>query len=124
MAGGGWPSPHPFPAFFMSKFRITQTQALSQPLPYEVEERRRVWYLPWPVWRPLKKWARDYKGSRVLIERFRTPQEARARIEQMVSLRARQQAKRHAHQQRATAERQQREQLPRVVEVLHTSPAY
>jgi hypothetical protein len=109
----------------MSEFRIIQTQALSQLLPYEVEERRRVWYLPWPVWRPLKKRAKDYKGSRVLTEqRFRTPQEARIRIEQMMSLRAKQQAKRQAHQQRTAAERRQREQLPRVVEVLRTSPAY
>jgi hypothetical protein len=104
----------------MSEFRITQTQALSQLLPYEVEELRRVWYLPWPVWRPLKKRVRGYKGSRVATERFRTPQEARLRIEQMVSLRA----KRQASQQRAAAEQQQREQLPRVVEVLRTSPAY
>jgi hypothetical protein len=108
----------------MSEFRIIQTRALSQLLPYEVEELRRVWYLPWPVWRPLKKRAKDYNGSHVLTERFRTPQEARVRIEQMGALRAKQQAKRQASQQRAAAERQQREQLPRVVEVLRTSPAY
>lgn len=104
----------------MSEFRIIQTQALSQPLPYEVEELRRVWYLPWPVWRSLQKRARDYQGTRVRTERFRTPQEARLRIEQLVAVRAKRQAK----QQREAAERQQRGQLPRVVEVLRTAPAY
>ncbi|GAB3852055.1 hypothetical protein GCM10028822_19350 [Hymenobacter terrigena] len=98
----------------MNQFRITQTRPLTNVLPYEVEECHRVWFLPWSVWRPLKE--RKYTGSsyRMAPRRFQTPQEAQLFTEQMIALRMSQEAE----QLRAQDERRQRQQLPRVVQVL------
>ena len=104
----------------MNKFRITQTRPLCNVLPYEVEECHRVWYLPWPVWRSLQE--RTFTGRRYLTvpRRFQTVQGAQLFVEQKLVLRASQEAEvaHFAHEQR------QRQQLPRVVQVLHpTMPA-
>jgi hypothetical protein len=104
----------------MNNFRITQTRPLTNILPYEVEEGHRLWFLPWTVWRPLQE--RKFTGRRYLTasRRFQTIKEAQLFTEQMLILRASQEAQ----QALALDEHQQRRQLPRVVQVLHpTMPA-
>ena len=104
----------------MNKFRIVQTQPLTSVLPYEVEECHRVWFLPWPVWRRVQE--RNFTGRRFLMtpRRFQTTHEAQLFTEQLLILRASQEAQ----QALLLEEWQQRRQLPRVVQVLHpTMPA-
>ena len=95
----------------MQKFRITQTQPLTHVLPYEVEECHRLWYLPWPVWRPLLE--RNFTGRGFLTapRRFRTIQEAQLFFEQTMVLRASQEAGQ-------VCPRDEQQQVPRVVRVL------
>ena len=104
----------------MRDFRIIQTKPLTHMLPYQVEERRRVWYLPWPVWRSLKERAGE-RGSafRANPRRFQSPIEARQCIERRQTKRVRQQAVQDLQQE----EQRERRQLPRVVEVLHAPVA-
>jgi hypothetical protein len=104
----------------MNKFRITQTQPLTHVLPYEVEECHRMWFLPWVVWRPLKEPKFTGRRYRMVPRRFQTPQEAQVFAAHMVALRTSQ----VAEQARALDERRQRQQLPRVIQVLNlTVPA-
>lgn len=99
----------------MNNFRIIQTQAFSadNPLPYEVEEYRKVWYLPWMVWRPLREQFVPPFTFRSAIMRFQTPREAKLHIEQLLVIRGRQQAE----QKIRIDEQAQSQLLPRVVEV-------
>ncbi|GAB3873920.1 hypothetical protein GCM10028824_26330 [Hymenobacter segetis] len=99
----------------MNKFRITQTRPLTNVLPYEVEECRQLWFLPWTVWRPLQERKFTGRSYRMTPRRFQTPQEAQVFTEQMLALRTSQEAE----QRRSQDERHQRRQLPRVVQVLH-----
>jgi hypothetical protein len=104
----------------MNKFRIIQTRPLTNVLPYEVEECHRVWFLPWTVWRSLQERKFTGRSYRMAPRRFQSPQEAQLFTEQMLALRSSQEAE----QLRSQEERRQRQQLPRVVQVLHlTVPA-
>ena len=98
----------------MNNFRIVQTQTLTQVLPYEIEEYRRVWFLPWPVWRKLKDLTLTRGFGCTVAMRFQTPREARLHIEHLQVIRAQQQVE----QIKFEDERCQRQHLPRVVEVL------
>lgn len=103
----------------MSKFRIVQTKPLTYALPYQVEERCRVWFLPWPVWRSLKE--REYSGRkyRLTPRHFQSPEEAQVFTEQVLARRA----SRLAMKARRLDEQRQLQQLPRVVRVLPAMPA-
>jgi hypothetical protein len=98
----------------MNKFRITQTQPLTSVLPYEVEECHRLWFLPWTVWRSLQEQTFTGRGYRMVPRRFQTPQEAQSFTEHMLALRTSQQAE----QMQLLDDKQQQQQLPRVVQVL------
>ena len=98
----------------MNEFRIIQTHALTNVLPYEVEECRRVWYWPRPLWRLVQERVFKRDNYRMLPRRFQTPHEAQLFTEQLLVLRAVRQAERD-HQQ---AEQRQRRELPRVIQVL------
>jgi hypothetical protein len=100
----------------MNEFRIVQVEPLTHPLPYAVEERRQVWYLPWPTWRFVKEWNSQLWSWRVPMIKFQTPAQARLHIEQRMEMYAKQQLFR----EQKTEEKQQRQQLPRVIEVLNT----
>ena len=98
----------------MNAFRIIQTQALTNVLPYEMEEHRRVWYWPRPLWRPVQERVFKCGNYRMLPRRFQTPNEAQLFTEQLLVLRAVRQAERDQQQ----AEQRQRRELPRVIQVL------
>jgi hypothetical protein len=98
----------------MNKFRITQTQLLTNVLPYEVEECCPMLFLPWSVWRPLQERTFNGRGYRMAPRRFQSPGAAQAFIEHMVTLRTSQKAE----QLQLLDEQRQRQQLPRVVQVL------
>jgi hypothetical protein len=97
----------------MNKFRITQTQLLTNVLPYEVEEYCPILFLPWSVWCPLQERTFTGRGYRMSARRFHSPQEAQAFIEHMVALRTSQKAE----EIQLLDEQRQRQQLPRVVQV-------
>ena len=98
----------------MNKFRITQTQQLSSVLPYEVEECHRMWFLPWTVWRSLQERTFTGRGYRTSPRRFQSLQEAQAFVERMLALRIDQ----DAEHMRLLDEQRQRQQLPRVIQVI------
>ncbi len=98
----------------ISEFRIIQTQTLTNVLPYEVEECRRVWYWMRPLWRPVQERSFKRGSYRMSPRRFQTPGEARLFTEQLLVFRATRQAEQDQHQE----ERRQRRKLPRVVQVL------
>ena len=99
----------------MNKFRITQTQQLSSVLPYEVEECHRMWFLPWTMWRSLQERTFTGRSYRTSPRRFQSIQEAQAFVERMLALRIDQ----DAEQTRLLEEQRQRQQLPRVVQVIN-----
>jgi hypothetical protein len=99
----------------MSEFRIIQSQPDTYPLPYEVEERRRVWYLPWLTWRKMREQVISRYFYKTAVKRFQTPREARHYIEQLLLLRAQRQAER----EEAQARQQQQRQFPLVIEVMN-----
>lgn len=104
----------------MNEFRIIQTQPLTKAyvLPYEVQEYRRVWYLPWPKWCPLKERSGcDAYGESK--KRFQNLTEARLYIEQRLAARA----VREQEQAQRQEEQRQQVQLPRVIEVFDTPMA-
>jgi hypothetical protein len=76
----------------MHAFRIIQKRPLTSLLPYEVEQRRWIWYLPWPVWCSVqdRTYARVGFGQTPL--RFQTSTEAQSFIETVVQQYAFQQA--------------------------------
>jgi hypothetical protein len=94
----------------MNEFRIIQIQPLTEVLPFIVEERRQVWYLPWPVWRPIKEWSSEKSSYWAAPRKFQSIEEARRHIERRQIARA----KRKAQQQHYS----QKEQLPRVIQLL------
>ena len=98
----------------MSKFRITQTQPLTSVLPYEVEECHRMWLLPWTMWRSLQERTFTGRSYRTSPRRFQSIQEAQAFVERMLALRIDQDAER----MRLLDEQRQRQQLPRVIQVI------
>ena len=98
----------------MNEFRIIQTQALTNVLPYEVEEYRQVWYWLRPLWRPVQERSFRRGRYRMAPRRFQTPGEAKLFTEQLLMLRATRQAEQAQQQE----ERRQRRHLPRVVQVL------
>jgi hypothetical protein len=104
----------------MNEFRIVQIEPLTHPLPYAIEERRRVWYSPWPRWRLVKEWEGLFGGWRVPLLRFQTPAQARLHIEQRLAAYAYQQLV----QEQKKEEKQASKQLPRVIEVLTTPQSY
>ena len=99
----------------MNKFRITQTQPLTSVLPYEVEECHRLWFLPWTVWRSLQERTFTGRGYLICPRRFQTPKEAQLFTEQMLALRTSQ----DTEEVRLLDEQRQRQQLPRVIQVLN-----
>ena len=98
----------------MNKFRIIQTQPLTSVLPYEVEECHRMWFLPWTMWRSLQERTFTGRGYRISPRRFQSIQEAQAFVERMLALRINQ----DAEQMRLLDEQRQRQQLPRVIQVI------
>ena len=98
----------------MNKFRITQTHQLTSVLPYEVEECHRMWFLPWTMWRSLQERTFTGRGYRISPRRFQSIQEAQAFVERMLALRINQ----DAEQMRLLDEQRQRQQLPRVIQVI------
>ena len=100
--------------FKMNEFRIIQTQALTNVLPYEVEEYRQVWYWLRPLWRPVQERSFRRGKYRMSPRRFQTPGEAQLFTEQLLVLRATKQA----GQDQLREEQRQRRKLPRVVQVL------
>ena len=98
----------------MNKFRITQTQQLSSVLPYEVEECHRMWFLPWTMWRSLQERIFTGRSYRTSPRRFQSIREAQAFVERMLALRIDQ----DAEQMRLLDEQRQRQQLPRVIQVI------
>ena len=103
----------------MRYFRIIQTRPLTHVLPYEVQERRQLWSLLWPVWRSLKDSSEGYGASRAVPRRFPNTAEARHCIERRQAKWDQQQTLQEQHREELRAERQ----LPRVVEVLHAPAA-
>ena len=71
----------------MNDFRILQTKPLTHALPYKVEERCRVWYSPWPVWRTLQDRYQLLSIFQAAPMRFQTTSEARLYIEQNLAAR-------------------------------------
>ena len=98
----------------MNKLRITQTQPLTSVLPYEVEECRRMWFLPWTMWRSLQERTFTGRGYLMCIRRFQTPREAQLFTEHMLALRTSQ----DIEAVRLLDEQRQRKQLPQVIQVL------
>ena len=98
----------------MNKFRIIQTQPLTSVLPYEVEECHRMWFLPWTMWRSLQERTFTGRSYRTSPRRFQSLQEAQASIERMLALRIVQ----DAEHMRLLDEQRQRQQLPRVIQVI------
>jgi hypothetical protein len=94
----------------MNEFRIIQTQPLTEALPFIIQERRQVWYLPWPIWRSIKEWTAK-KNTWSAPRKFQSLDEAHRHIERRQAARA----KRHAQQKYYT--RQQ--ELPRVIQLVH-----
>ena len=99
----------------MNEFRIIQTQALTNVMPYEVEEYRQVWYWPRPLWRSVQERVFKAGNYRMLPRRFQTPNEAQLFTEQLLAVRA----VRQAEQDQQQAEQLQRQKLPRVIQVLN-----
>ena len=98
----------------MNKFRIIQTQPLTSVLPYEVEECRRMWFLPWTMWRSLQERTFTGRGYRISPRRFQSLHEAQNFAERILTLRIDQ----DAEQTRLIEEQRQRQQLPRVIQVI------
>ncbi|MDO7874084.1 hypothetical protein Q5H93_05015 [Hymenobacter sp. ASUV-10] len=98
----------------MNEFRIVQVEPLTHPLPYAVEERRKVWCSFWSRWQFLKEWTDLPWRWRVPLLKFQTPALARLHIDQRMARQAEQQLL----QEQKKLEKQQRQQLPRVIEVL------
>lgn len=94
----------------MNEFRIIQTQPLTEMLPFIIQERRKVWYLPWPVWCPIKEWSAKKSTYRAGPRKFQSLEEARRHIERRQIARA----KRQALQEHYT----QQQELPRVIQLL------
>ena len=98
----------------MNAFRIIQTQALTNVLPYEIEECQRVWYWPRPLWQPVQEQIFKRGSYRMAPRRFQTPNEAQLFTKQLLELRAIRQAERDQQEE----ERRQRRELPRIIQVL------
>ena len=98
----------------MNEFRIIQTQALTNVLPYEIEECQRVWYWPRPLWQPVQERVFGRGSHRMSPRRFQTPNEAQVFTEQLLELRAIRQTERNQQEEG----RRQRRELPRVIQVL------
>ena len=98
----------------MNEFRIIQTQALTNVLPYEIEEYRQVWYWLRPLWQPVQERVFKCGNYRMSPRRFQTPNEAQLVAEQLLELRAIRQAERNQQEEG----RRQRRELPRVIQVL------
>jgi hypothetical protein len=96
----------------MTNFRIVQTQLLSEPLPYEVEKLTRVWYLPRPVWRPVKEQFVQPFTFKPAVKRFQTPREAGLYIEHFLAVERQQKAA----EKLRVEEQLQMQKLPRIVQ--------
>ncbi|KUG09458.1 hypothetical protein [Solirubrum puertoriconensis] len=96
----------------MNTFRIVQVGPLSGVQPFQVEERRSVWYLPWSKWQTLKHRSYGHFKTRTSPARFQTVEEARTFIDHVQQKRAAIRARRRNEQ----AARKQLEHFPRVVE--------
>ena len=68
----------------MNEFRIIQTQALTNVLPYEIEECQRVWYWPRPLWQPVQERVFGRGSYRMSPRRFQTPNEAQVFTEKLL----------------------------------------
>jgi hypothetical protein len=97
----------------MHEFRIIQTRPLTSILPYEVEQSRQVWYLPWPIWRSMQERVFGRDTHQRAPRRFQTTTEAQHFIEMVMQ----QYAYKQAEQERGLAEQRQRKHVPRVVQV-------
>lgn len=97
------------------QFRIVQTRAAGDILPFVLEEKRQVWYLPFPIWRAIKRVGSDYRRGRAEVVRFRNTDEARQYIDRLLAARARYRAEKEA---RELIKRQQKQQ-PRIIELVN-----
>ena len=73
-----------------------------------------MWFLPWTMWRSLQERTFTGRGYRISPRRFQSIQEAQAFVERMLALRIDQ----DAEQMRLLDEQRQRQQLPRVIQVI------
>lgn len=96
----------------MTNFRILQTQLLSEPLPYEVEELIQVWYRFRPVWRSVREQFVPPFTLRATIRRFQTPREAGLYIERRLAARQKQLEEGELRHE----EQHQKQKLPRIVQ--------